>query len=172
MILRFTQKLGCRLKIGKLKPMPMDKAPVTDWTAHVFYSDRVPFILVSNTATLYSTVLFAKGLTGLSVFLTTLLPRLRGFMQAEGLASTYDRLIQPQTGAIGLATTLNRSVTGSMNELVATAKVMLAREELSPHDLAGFLNDTLLSAIRPDDSRGYGKPRDAFRALVAKAKTP
>jgi len=169
MILRFTQKLGSRMKIGKLEPMPMDESPVTDWTGHVFYFDRVPYIIVSNTATLYSTVLFAKGLTGLSVFLTTLLPNLRGFMQADGLAHAFDRLIQPQTGAIGLATTLNRSVTGSINELVAGAKAMLAQEELSPYELAVRLNDTLLSAIRRNDVQRYGIPRDAFRALVATA---
>ncbi len=48
---------------------------------------------------------------------------------------------------------------------------MLAQEELPPYDLSFRLNDTLLSAIRPDDSRGYGEPRDAFQSLVAKAET-
>ena len=66
----------------------------------------------------------------------------------------------------------SRSVTGSMNELITYAKVLLADEETSPFDLGFRLNDFLLSALASDQSPGYGKPRDAFRALIAESIAP
>ena len=172
MILRLSQKIGSRLKAGPLKPLPLDKAPVADWTSQLFFFDRLPYILVSNTAALYSTVLYAKGITNDSIFITRLTSALRDFMEADGLAFAYDRFIMPRTGLIRFASTFNRSVTGSMNELISYAKVLLADEETSPFDLGFRLNDLLLSAIASDQSRGYGKPRDAFQALIAESSVP
>ena len=172
MILRFSQKLGSRLKAGTLKPLPMDDAPVADWTSHVFFFERTPYILVANTAALYSTVLYAKGITSDSVFISRVLSALREFMEADGLAFAYDRFIMPHTGVIHFASTFSRSVTGSMNELITFAQVLLADEETSPFDLGFRLNDMLLSAISTDESRDYGKPRDAFRALIADDALP
>lgn len=118
MILRFSQKPSSRLKTGTLQPLASDGAPVADWTSHVFFFDRTPYILTSNTATLYSTVLYAKGITNDSVFIVRLLSALREFMDADGLAFAYERFTSPRTGVIRLASTFSRSVTGSMNELV------------------------------------------------------
>ena len=131
-----------------------------------------PCILVSNTATLYSTVLYAKGITNDSVFIVRVMAALREFMEADGLAFTYDRFIMPRTGLIRFASTFSRSVTGSMNELIAFAQVLLADDEMSPFDLGFRLNDLLLSASRTDETRDYGKPRDAFRALIAQSSAP
>ena len=172
MILRFSRKLGSRLKAGTLRPLPLDEAPVADWTSHLFFFDRTPYILVSNTAALYSTVLFAKGITNDSVFITRLTSALRDFMEADGLAFAYDRFIMPRTGTIRFASAHSRSVTGSMNELITYAKVLLADEDTSPFDLGFQLNDLLLSALASDQSPGYGKPRDAFRELIAESIAP
>ena len=172
MILRFSQKLGSRLKTGTLTPLPMDAASIADWTSHLFFFDRTPYILVSNTAALYSTVLYAKGITNDSVFIVRVMAALREFMEADGLAFAYDRFIMPRTDLIRFASTFSRSVTGSMNELIAYAQVLLADEETSPFDLGFRLNELLLSASTTDEARDYGKPRDAFRALVAESKAP
>jgi hypothetical protein len=172
MILRFFQKLSTRLKAGTLKPLPMDDAPIADWTSHLFFFERTPYILVSNTKTLYSTVLFAKGITDDSVFIVRVMNHLREFMEADGVAFAYGRFISPRTGLIRFASTFSRSVTGSMNELVNYAKVFLADEETSPFDLGFRLNDTLLSVAVSGHHRDYGKPRDAFQALIAELSAP
>ena len=119
-----------------------------------------------------STVLYAEGITNDSVFITRLTTALRDFMEADGLAFAYDRFLMPRTGVIRFASTFNRSVTGSMNELIAYAKAYLADEETSPFDLGFRLNDLLLSALASDQSSGYGKPRDAFQALLAESIAP
>jgi hypothetical protein len=172
MIFRFSQKLGSRLKTGTLKPLPMDDAPVADWTSHLFFSGRTPYILVSNTAALYSTVLYAKGITDDSVFVVRVMSALREFMEADGLVFAYDRFIMPRTGTIRFASAHSRSVTGSINELISYAKVLLGDDEVSPFDLGFRLNDLLLSAIATANRPHYGKPRDAFRALIAESKAP
>lgn len=172
MILRLTQKLGSRLKAGSLKPMAMDEAPVADWTGHLFFVNRSPYIILCNTATLYTTVLFGNGITDDSIVIPRALAALRATMEADGLAFAYERFIVPRTGVVYFASGFSRSVTGSMNELVAYAKVLLADEEVSPYGLSGTLNDMLLSSLRTDDSRGYGRPREAFRSLIAQSRAP
>jgi hypothetical protein len=59
-----------------------------------------------------------------------------------------------------------------MNELIAHGKLLLADDEASPFDLGFQLNDTLLSAVGSAEQLDYGKPRDAFRALVARSTAP
>ncbi|MFM8805058.1 MAG: DUF6933 domain-containing protein [Planctomycetia bacterium] len=172
MILRLSQKLGSRLKAGPLKPLPIDDAAVADWTGHLFYCDRSPYILFSNTQTLYSAVLHATGVTNDSIFLNRFMTTLRDFLEADGLAFAYDRFIAPRTGDIRYASALSRSVTGSMNELIAAAKILLGNQETSPFELGFQLNDLLLSALESDQSSGYGKPRDAFQALLAESSAP
>ena len=117
-------------------------------------------------------MLYAKGITNDSIFIVRFMAALREFMEADGLAFAYDRFIGPRTGLIRFASTLSRSVTGSMNELIASAQVLLADEETSPFDLGFQLNDLLLSASTTEEARDYGKPRDAFRALIAKSSAP
>lgn len=172
MILRFSQKLAARLKAGALKPAPLDEAPVADWTSHIFFFDRTPYILVSNTAALYSVVLYAKGITNDRIFITSLMTSLREAMAADGLATAYDRFIAPHAGTIRLASAYSRSVTGSMTELIKCAKVFLCDDDLSPFELGGQLNDLLLSPLASEKSRGYGKPREAFQTLLAESEAP
>jgi hypothetical protein len=52
-----------------------------------------------------------------------------------------------------------------MNELVKFATFYREDEEVSPHDIGFRLNDLLLSALAPSKADGYGKPREAFKAL-------
>jgi hypothetical protein len=51
MILRFCRKLAARLKTGTLKPLPLESAAEADWTSHLFFFDRTPYILVSRVMT-------------------------------------------------------------------------------------------------------------------------
>ena len=117
-------------------------------------------------------MLYAKGVTNDSVFISRVLTALREFMEADGLAFAYDRFISPRTGLIQFASTFSRSVTGSMNELIAHGKLLLADEETSPFELGFRLNDTLLSAVESAEQLDYGKPRATFRALVARSTAP
>ena len=152
MILRLTQKLGSRLKAGSLKPMPMDEAPIADWTGHLFFFNRTPYIILCNTATLYSAVLFGNGITNDSIVIPRVLTTLRAAMEADGLEFAYERFIVPRTGLIYFASGFSRSVTGSMNELVAYATRVRPRKLLLVHGDAPALQwmAQTLSAALPE----------------------
>ena len=166
MILRISQKLCPKIKAGSLNTLPLDDNPFADWTAHLFVADRTQYIIVSNTKSLYSTVLFAKGSTNDSRFIERALGSIREFMQDDGQEFVYRRFIVPASGTVSFAKALNRSVTGSMNDLINHAKAWLSDGELSPHDVGFKLNDVLISAIALSEKAKYGKPREAFKDLV------
>lgn len=74
MIIRLTQKLGDKLGVKLRQSLPRDPNPFADWTAHLFTAQRTQYILLANTASLYSVVLFGRGLTHEGVFLSRALP--------------------------------------------------------------------------------------------------
>jgi hypothetical protein len=140
MILRLTQKLGSKIKAGTLKPKPLDTNPYADWSRHLFTADRTQYILVSNTRTLYSCVLHGRGITSERVFTERVLNRVRKFLGSDGLAFIYHRLIAPNSGSVYFASALNRSVIGSIDELVRFATACIDDNEIAPHDLGIKLN--------------------------------
>jgi Domain of unknown function (DUF6933) len=166
MILRLSQKLNAKIKAGPLKAMPLDKDPYADWSCHLFTADRTQYILVSNTQSLYSCVLYGKGITNDCVFIERVLGSLRQFMEDDGQAFCYQTFVAPTSGTVRFAKALNRSVVGSMNDLIGHAMGRLEYGDISPHDLGFHLNDTLLSALAASKADKYGKPKEAFRRLA------
>ncbi len=166
MILRLSQKLSTKIKAGTLKSMPLNENPYADWSCHLFTVDRTQYILVSNTQSLYSCVLYGKGITNDSVFIERVLSSLQEFMADDGQSFSYQRLVAPASGTVSFAKALNRSVTGSMNDLIGHTIAWLEYGDIAPHDLGFRLNETLLSAIAANKSAKYGKPNDAFKLLA------
>lgn len=166
MIFRLSQKLVTKLKEGSLPSLPLDENPYADWSAHLFTADRTQYIIVANTRAFYSVVMYGKGITDYGEFISWALSTLREFMEDDGQSFIYQRLIAPTSGSVRFAKALDRTATGSMNELVKFAKFWLEGGELSPFDVGFKLNDILLSAIAPSKSDAYGKPREAFKALM------
>jgi hypothetical protein len=168
MILRLSQKLAKKIKAGKLSELPLDENPFADWSCHVFTADRTQYIIVCNTASMYSCVMYARGIGNDSQFIQLVLDLIREFTDDDGEAETYQQHIAPASGSIQFAKALNRSVTGSINELVMTAGIYLTEHDMAPHDVGFKLNDFLLSAIAAEGDHGYGKPKEAFRRLSSK----
>lgn len=166
MILRLSQTLAKKLKEATLPTVPLDDNPYADWSAHLFRADRTQCIIVSNTKSLYSVVMYGKGITDYSDFIDRALSSLREFMEADGQAFVYQRFIAPTGRSVRFSKALDRSVTGSVNELVKFAKFLLEEGELAPFDIGFKLNDFLLSALAPSKKHGYGKPNEAFKALA------
>jgi phosphoribosyl-ATP pyrophosphohydrolase len=159
MIIRLSQRLKQKIKTATSRILPLDANPYADWSAHLFTAERAHYILITNTASLYSTVLHGRGATSDSQFLDRALSQIREFMVDDGQEFIYRRLIAPSTGTVHFSRALNRSVTGSMNDLVFHAKVWLAEGDLSPHDVSFKLNEIPMSAL------GYANPREMFKSL-------
>ena len=166
MIFRLSQKLATKLKEGNLPAVPLDENPYADWSAHLFTVARTQYIIVANTTAFYSVVMYGKGITDYSEFISRALSALREFMEDDGQSFVYQRLIAPTSGNVRFGKASDRSVTGSINELVKFATVWLEEGEVSPHEVGFRLNDVLLSALAPSEKDSYGKPREAFKALA------
>ena len=167
MIFRLSQKLNTKIKAGTLKAMPLDDNPYADWSGHLFTADRTQYIIISNTKSLYSCVMYGKGITDDSRFIERALSTIREFMEDDGQAFVYQRFIAPASGTVSFAKAFSRSVTGSMNELINHATSWLIEGEMSPHDVGFKLNDILLSALARSKSDFYWKPREAFKRLAS-----
>ena len=164
MIFRLSQKLNNKIGAGRLPALPLDENPFADWSATLFTADRTQYILLSNTKSLYSTVIYGKGLTDDGQFIDRAMSSIREFMENDGQGFVYHRFIAPSSVTVKFAKALNRSVTGSMNDLIRHAECWLA-EGFSPHDVSVRLNDVLLSALAPSKADVYGKPKEAFKTM-------
>src|SRR5262249_52439743 len=140
MIFRVSHKLATKIKAGDLRALPPHENPLADWSAHLFVAGRTQYLLVSNTKSLYSPVVFGKGVTTGSHFIERALGGLGEFMEADGLAFAYRRLIAPAAASVRFAAALDRSVTGSMNDLIKHATFWLAGGDQSPFDVSFRLN--------------------------------
>lgn len=166
MILRPSQILNTKIKGGPLIAMPLDDNPFADWSCRLFTAAHTHYILVTNTQSLYSCVMYGRGNTDMNAFVDRVLTNLREFTEFDGHTSIYQRFIAPACTTIEFAKALNRSVIGSMNEFIAEAKYMLTERELSPFYVGFELNETPKSAIADGKSGNYGLPKDAFKMLA------
>jgi len=168
MIFRLSQKLNKKIKAGPLDTVPLDENPYADWSAHLFTADGTQYIILSNSKALYSCVMFGKEITNDAVFIERALSTIREFMEDDGQQFAYRRFIAPASGTVQFAKALNRSVTGSMNDLVQTSKWHLADDDMSPHEIGFRLNGTPLSALTNAAGRKYAMPREAFKLLAGR----
>jgi hypothetical protein len=164
MLFRLSQKLAKKLKVTGLKSLPPDNNAFADWSSHLFTVDRQQYIIVSNTASLYSVLLLGRGISNEKRFVAGVLGAIREVLIADGQGPVYERWIAPAADAIAFGTALNRSVIGSMNDLVKCLRWSAQRAPISPIENSLALNDTPMSML------GMDKPGFAFKAMVAKAR--
>ena len=159
MIIRLGNTLARKIKKTDLPSLPADPDPMADWSARLFSADRVQYILISNTASLYSLVIGGKGVTNENTLLHEMTDSMREVMEKDGFRSIYEKRVAPHTTRFRFGKALNRSVTGSMNEFVFQAKCHLVEDGLSPSDVSFRLNETLMSYLK------YRNPRQAFKLM-------
>src|SRR5262245_19256889 len=164
MIFRLSHKLNARIMAGTLAALPLDENPLADWSAHLFVTGRRQYILLSNTPSLYSTVLVGKGISDDSAFIARALSSIREVLEDDGKGAAYQRFIAPASATVRFARALNRSVTGSMNDLTYQAAYWLAAGKLSPFEIGSRLREIPMSALKHGSSP-YGFPRDVFRGV-------
>ena len=108
-----------------------------------------------------------QGITNDSRFTERALSSILEFMEQDGQAAIYDRCIASATANVQFVKAWSRAVTGSMNELVMLSTDALTSGEVSPQTVGFELNNFLLSAIATCKSDKYGRPREAFQAMVS-----
>jgi hypothetical protein len=161
MNIRVSGKLGDKLGYKPDQELQLHDNPYLDWSAHLFRAPRKQYILFTNTASLYSVVIRGKGVTTEGEFIKRAVRLLEDLLEEDGYKLIFKRVIAPAMGEYEICKALNRSVIGSMNDLVKNAESYLDTRGLSPFETAMKLNDMPFSAL------DYQKPREAFQQLEA-----
>ena len=160
MIFRISSKLARKVKYSPNEIIPVDDYPLADWSAHLFIAQRNQYVILTNTASLYSVVLLGAGISDCNLFIKRAIGCIREAMEADELAQPFHRHVVPHAGSFQFSKALNRSVTGSMNDLIFHAKSWLIERGCSPFDAGFKLNDMPCSML------DYRVPREAIRSLA------
>jgi hypothetical protein len=160
MIMRITKKLGDKIDFAPSHVLPLDSNPFADWSSHLFTAARVQYIIVTNTVSLYSMVMYGKGITNDGVFLDRVTSYMSEFIRDDGHEPIFESFMIPCMARIAFSKMLNRSVLGSMNDLISQAKFSLSEGTISPYDVSFRLNSSLFSYLE------YSTPREAFLSLA------
>src|SRR5687768_2420129 len=107
MIFRLSQKLAKKVKTVPTQVLPPDANPYADWSGHLFTADRSQYIILMNTASLYSTVMHGRGIACDNELLKSALSRIWEFMSDDGQEFVYMRFIAPSTGSVYFSKALN-----------------------------------------------------------------
>lgn len=161
MNIRVSGKLGDKIGVPPDQELPMHDNPYLDWSGHLFRAPRKQYILLTNTASLYSLVMEGAGITNEEDFLRESMGRLEGRLREDGLQTIFEKHIDQVLGQHRFGKALNRSVTGSMNDLVRLAKGWLDDRDRSPSTTMMKLNETPFSYL------DYQSPQGAFQQLNA-----
>lgn len=158
MIIRLTQKLAKKIKVAPTTVESRTENPFTDWTANLFTVGRAQYIILTHSASLYSVVFPGRGINDSGKFIKRVLSAMGAQMEDAGYGDVFEKNLAPLAENIRFSKTGDRSVLGSMNDLVLQAKYRLADESLP--DAVKGLNKTPMGAL------GYQYPRDALAKLA------
>jgi hypothetical protein len=159
MIFRLTQKLARKVKLPPLQKLPSGQNPFIDWTAHLFTAEHTQYIIVTNTASLYSLIMYGRGITDDNELVQRMLEFMREYMVDDGCEFLYRRLIATHATTVSFAKSTNRQVIGSMNELILEARFYMTERLLSPFETSQQINKTIMSYL------DYNSPKEAFKLL-------
>jgi len=162
MIFRVTDKISRKIKTGPLIILPPDSNPYADWAARLFTCNRCQYILITNTTSLYSMILYGRGIPDEHSFINEVLRSMREFLTSQGHECIWDRFIAPHLTEIAFSRAFSRQVTGSMNDIEFQAKVTMHYHGVSPHELSVRLNEVPFTMLP-----GFARPCDVFPKMIA-----
>lgn len=157
--IRPTKLLARRLGIGLPATPPVVTNRVADWCAHEFRAQRYKYLIFFNTASLYPVLTHARGVTDDSELIKRLLAAVRLNFEGTELEFHYQRWIAPELAAVQWAPIPDRSIMGSMNDLILMAKYHLENRDESPVELSRLLARTPMSVL------GMNSPDRVFPTL-------
>ncbi len=149
--------------LGPLPALSSDKNrnPLLDWHAHVFTAQRIQYIILTNTASLYSLVMPGRGIANDRQFVRGARSCMKEFLDIDVAKTLFAEIIEPATedGKTLFSKSTDRRVAGSMNDLIFQAKFYLAEGHKSPYDTSMLINESPMSYLN------YDKPRETFSKL-------
>lgn len=147
MIFRLSTKLATKLKAAPLLSLPLADVPLNDWSGHLFAVHRVHYLIIANTASLYSTILVGRGIVDCQGFAEAAVSAIRETLQADGLGHIAARVELPDESVIQFSKALNRSIVASVNDLVYHAKFWIGERQATLTHTCNNLNDMPLGTF-------------------------
>jgi hypothetical protein len=168
MIFRLTAKLAKKIGIDPLPALPydQDRGPLLDWNAHLFTVQRTQYILVTNTASLYSLVMPGRGITNDRQFIQSFSAGLQDFLAGQGQKPNAAMALPSPDLDASFAKITDRHLLGSMNDLIFQSKFRLEEGQQMLFDVSFYLNETPLSYLK------YRSPKTAFQELLRQEGEP
>lgn len=156
MIFRITQKLAKKIKVAPSTEVVTADNPFLDWTGHLFYANRVNYIILTNSHSLYTVLFVGRGISTEKEFIENALRSMRDYMVIDKTGSIFNLYIKPHAGHYTFGKANDKHVLGSMNDLIFQAKVDLISLRLPLLVVNQRLNETPMSYI------GHTHPRFAL----------
>ena len=158
MIIRLSHRLGSKIGVKPTQSIPLHSNPFADWSAHLFNVERIQYIIMVNTISLYSVMTFGKGITDEDKLFERMIDALKELLQKDEFHFIWERLILPETTSVRFSKSYNRAVIGSMNDMIRCAKYLLMYRRMSPLEISSDLNEMPMSMIE------HIFPIDEFRS--------
>jgi hypothetical protein len=104
-------------------------------------------------------IMYGRGIADDFTFTNRVTEHMGQYIREDGYELIYERIIAPSMRTIEISKALNRSVTGSMNDLEIQAKTILCGGTVSPWDVSDKLNGIPFSYLK------YNRPKDMFKEM-------
>ena len=166
MIIRLSQKLATKIRSGSLSEVPLHERQIADWSATLFNVGRTHYVLLSNTSSLFTCLMIAKGLTNSELFEQRAAEVIGDAVRRFG--QNHKQRITEFQSPFSYAKSLNRSVIGSMNDLVFGGRLII-EGGIDLQETADRLNTTPLKALTNRDGRRYANPSEVFLRIIEDA---
>lgn len=156
---RCTQKLLKELRLDKNELGEPDEGVFGSWFAHIFRLDRKKCVLFTNDRTLYSVLLFGLKKQDFELLDQRFVSALVANLKSEEVPSEIIASIGMACHPVSWGLTNNRSVLGSMNDMIKGSKLLFTvNRHIPPADEIQFLNHYInhtpmstLKMVRPAD---------------------
>lgn len=155
-----TLKLAKKLRINSLEAHATVPEDPGTWYANLFRVDRIQYILFTNAPTLWSVLIYGRGVTSRGRLCDAFDAALRDNLKPYGLYEPYCQVIGTGLLSREFYKTGNRSVLGIMKERIATCRWYRNENERYLVRMASVLNQT------PSKPIGYKSPVMAFVELI------
>ncbi len=160
MIFRLTGKLSQKLHVRPEEALPLHECPYADWSACVFIANRRHYVLLSNTASLFSVVIPGAGIADADTFCARALEAINDRLKEAGCGDLWLQTQNAHGTDIRFSKGLNPSVTAGVTALVKYCKRLEERREMTPDEWGR------LACRYPMKMLGDASPEEAFAALA------
>lgn len=161
MIFRLTLKLQKKIGLTSLQAIQVDKNrnPLLDWNMNLFTSNRVQYVILTNTASLYSMIMTGRGITNDKQLVHEALSCMHKFIIHSGNEVVYKNLIEPENENIFFSKIIDSRISGSMNDLIFQTKIYLEHDPKSLFEVSYLINKSPMSYLN------YSSPEKEFEKL-------